>query len=106
VIEWQREHPGEQMPDGLILIQPWPATDKQKAQGRLDKVIYHQYTADRGRRTLRGIDEQVAKAEKAVAGKIPVKRNRFITLAGGQKTSPTSPHGRSTTAPATPSRRI
>jgi hypothetical protein len=50
-----------------------------------DKVIYYQYRADRGRRALRGIDEQVAKAEKAVAGKVPVKRNRFITLAGGQK---------------------
>ena len=49
-----------------------------------DKVIYYQYRADRGRRTLRGIDEQVVKAEKAVAGLVPVKRNRFITLAGGQ----------------------
>jgi hypothetical protein len=27
---------------------------------------------DRARRTLRGIDEQVAKAEKAVAGKVPL----------------------------------
>ena len=51
----------------------------QKAAGRRDKVIYYQYRADRARRTLRGIDEQVAKAEKAVAGKVPVKRNRFIT---------------------------
>jgi hypothetical protein len=33
---------------------------------------------------LRGIDEQVAKAGKAIAGLVPVKRNRFITLAGGQ----------------------
>jgi len=37
------------------------------------------------RRTLRGIDEQVAKAAKAVAGKVPVKRNRFITLTGADK---------------------
>jgi hypothetical protein len=29
---------------------------------------------------------QVAKAEKAVAGKVPVKRNRFITLTGATKT--------------------
>jgi len=36
--------------------------------GRRDKVIYYQYRHDRARRTLRGIDEQVAKAEKAVAG--------------------------------------
>ena len=37
------------------------------------------------RRTLRGIDEQVAKAERAVAGKAPVKRNRFIRLVGADK---------------------
>lgn len=31
-------------------------------------------------RTLRGIDEQVAKAERAVAGNAPIKRNRYIRL--------------------------
>jgi transposase len=85
VDDWRRTHPGEQPPDGLLLTQPWPATDSQKAQGHRDKVIYYQYKHDRARRALRGIDEQVAKAEKAVAGTVPVKRNRFITLAGGQK---------------------
>jgi hypothetical protein len=45
-----------------------------------------EYKADRARRTLRGIDEQVTKAEKAVAGKVPVKRNRFIKLSGGTRT--------------------
>jgi hypothetical protein len=82
---WRREHPDTEIPDEQIFTQPWPATDKQKAQGRRDKVTYYQYKADRARRALRGIDEQVAKAEKAVAGKIPVKRNRFIQLAGSQK---------------------
>jgi hypothetical protein len=43
------------------------------------------YKHDRARRTLRGIDEQVAKAERAVAGKVPVKRNRFIRLVGADK---------------------
>ena len=38
------------------------------ADSRRDQVIYYQYKADRARRTLRGIDEQVAKAEQAVAG--------------------------------------
>ena len=52
---------------------------------RRDQVIYYQYKADRARRTLRGIDEQIAKAEKAVAGKVPVKRNRFIKLTGATK---------------------
>jgi len=48
-------------------------------------VFYYQYKADRARRTLRGIDEQIANAEKAVAGKEPVKRNRFIKLTDAQK---------------------
>ena len=34
---------------------------------------------------MHGIDEQVAKAERAVAGKAPVKRNRFIRLVGADK---------------------
>jgi hypothetical protein len=34
---------------------------------------------------LRGIDEQVAKAEQAVVGKTPVKRNRFIQPSGGTR---------------------
>jgi transposase len=82
VTEWRRKHPDEQMPDGLILTQPRPAGPADK---RRDQVVYYQYKVDRGRRTLRGIDEQVAKAERAVAGKVPVKRNRFIKLVGADK---------------------
>jgi len=80
VAQWRREHPGQQIPDGHIFTQPWPAGPNG---GRRDQVIYYQYKADRGRRTLRGIDEQVNKAENAVAGKAPVKRNRFIQLDSG-----------------------
>jgi hypothetical protein len=82
VTEWRREHPDQPMPDGLILTQPRPAGPADK---RRDEVVYYQYKADRARRTLRGIDEQVAKAERAVAGKVPVKRNRFIKLVGADK---------------------
>jgi hypothetical protein len=60
-----------------------PALAGRPGRGRRDQVIYYQYRHDRARRTLRGIDEQVAKAEKAVAGQAPVKRNRFIQLSGG-----------------------
>ena len=73
--QWRREHPGEDIPDGHVFTQPWPAGPSDR---RRDQVIYYQYKADRARRTLRGIDEQVAKAAKAVAGLAPVKRNRFI----------------------------
>jgi hypothetical protein len=82
VAQWRREHPGEDIPDGHIFTQPWPAGPAAK---RRDQIIYYQYKADRARRTLRGIDEQVAKAEQAVAGKTPIKRNRFVQLAGGTK---------------------
>jgi hypothetical protein len=82
VARWRREHPGEDIPDGQVFTQPWPAGP---SSGRRDQVIYYTYKADRARRTLRGIDEQVAKAAKAVAGLAPVKRNRFIALDGATK---------------------
>jgi hypothetical protein len=82
VAQWRREHPGEDIPDGHVLAQPWPAGPNG---GRRDQVIYYQYKADRARRTLRGISEQVTRAEQAVAGKTAVKRNRFVQLSGGTR---------------------
>jgi hypothetical protein len=79
---WRRDNPDTEPADGQIFTQPWPAG---ATDSRRDQVIYYQYKADRARRTLRGIDEQVGKAEKAVAGKTPVKRNRFVTLTGADK---------------------
>ena len=48
-----------------VFTQRWPANAKEREQGRRDKVIFYQYRTDRARRSLRGIDEQVAKAEKS-----------------------------------------
>jgi hypothetical protein len=75
VDQWRRQHPGQDIPDGHVFVQPWPASSTDR---RRDQVIYYQYKADRARRTLRGIDEQITKAQSAVDGKTPVKRNRFI----------------------------
>jgi hypothetical protein len=82
VSKWRKAHPDTEPNDGQVFTQPWPAgpTDKRR-----DHVFYYQYRADRARRTLRGINEQVAKAQKAVAGKEPVKRNRFIKLVDAKK---------------------
>lgn len=82
VAQWRRDHPGQDIPDGQVFTQPWPAGP---AGDRRDQVIYYQYRVERARRTLRGIDEQVAKAKKAVTGKTPVKRNRFVQLSGGTR---------------------
>ena len=90
VLAWRKAHTNasgevKDIPDGHVFTQPWPATAKQKAAGRRDKVTYYRYSADSARRSLHGIDTQVAKAEQAVAGKTPIKRNRFVRLAGGDR---------------------
>jgi hypothetical protein len=82
VLQWRAAHSDSEIPDGHVFVQPWPPGPKETRRGQ---VIYYQYKADRARRTLRGIDEQIAKAENAVAGKTPVKRNRFVTITGGDK---------------------
>lgn len=85
VREWHTTHPDEAVADGLVLTQPWPSTSSEKARGIPDRVIHYQYRHDRARRTLRGIEEQVRKAERAVDGHAPVKRNRYIQLNGATK---------------------
>lgn len=47
-----REHPGQPIADGQVFTQPRLAIGTQKAAGRRDKVLYYQYRADHGRRTL------------------------------------------------------
>ena len=85
VREWHAKHPDEQIPDGLVLTQPWPSTSAEKTRGIPDRLIHYQYRHDRARKTLRGIDQQVAKAQRAVDGHAPVKRNRYIQLTGATK---------------------
>ena len=82
VSHWRREHPGEPIGDGQIFVQPTIMGTKVDPRRR---TIFYQYRADRARRTLKGIDQQIAKAEKAVAGQAAVKRNRFVQLTGATK---------------------
>lgn len=83
ISKWHKDNPDSVPPNGLVLTQSWPAN--AKTTYRRDQVVYYQYSADRARRSIRGIDEQIAKAQKAVDGKIPVKRNRFVTIKGADK---------------------
>ena len=82
VAEWRRTHPDEPIGDGQIFTQPWLMGTKADPRNRM---IFYQYRADRARRTLKGIDQQIAKAEQAVAGQAAVKRNRFVQLTGATK---------------------
>ena len=82
VAEWRSTTPGRADPDGQVFTQPWVMGPKADPRSR---TIFYQYRADRARRTLNGIDQQIAKAEKAVAGQAAVKRNRFVQLTGATK---------------------
>ena len=73
ISSWHDNHPDQDVPDGLTLTQPWPAGPSDQ---RRDETIYYRYSADRARRTLRGIDTQVAKAEKAVVRRHPKHQPR------------------------------
>jgi len=79
---WITSHPGQAPPDGLILTQPMPPAPKAATPW----WCHYQYRADRARRSSHGIDQQISKAEKAVAGQTPVKRNRFVKITGATKT--------------------
>ena len=83
VSQWRRTHPEQPIGDGQIFVQPWVMGPKADPRRR---TIFYQYRADRAKRTLKGIDQQIAKAEKAVAGQAAVKRNRFVQLTGATKT--------------------
>lgn len=84
VSQWRRTHPGQPIADGQVFTQPTmmgPKTDQRR------RTTFYQYRTDRAKRTLKGIDQQIAKAEKAVAGgPSAIKRNRFVHLSGGTRT--------------------
>jgi hypothetical protein len=83
VSQWRKMHPNEAINDGQVFIQPTIMGTKADPRRR---TIFYQYRADRARRTLKGIDQQIAKAEKAVtAGPAAIKRNRFVQLSGGTR---------------------
>lgn len=82
VEQWRHKHPKQEPEDQLVLAQPW---SRGPAGAQYQEMIYYQYRTDRARRTLKGIDEQVRKAQAAIAGRAAVKRNRFIKLTGAKK---------------------
>ena len=80
--QWRQANPDLEPADGLVLTQPvimGPKADQRR------RTTLYQYKSDRVRRSVHGIEQQVAKAEKAVAGQAAIKRNRFVTLTGGTR---------------------
>lgn len=83
VTKWRTDHPGEDLPDGQVFIQPWPASPSDK---RRDQVRYYRYSSDRAKRTSHGIDEQVRKAQSIINGKAALGRNKYVKVDGAKKT--------------------
>lgn len=83
VYQWRKDNPDAEYKDGQI----WQEADRsgRGPDGIPHSVTYYQYSWDRARRTLHGIDEQVAKAQKAIEGKTAIKRNRFVDLKAPNK---------------------
>lgn len=74
---WLAEHPGQEPEDHLVLEQRWARGPKTSQS---QEMIYYQYRSSRARRAVRGIDEQIRKAEDILAGRTTPKRNRFLQV--------------------------
>lgn len=83
VDRWHKDHPDRDYEDGQVWVARAPVGTGKK--NRADHVTYYQWKKGRAARTLRGIDQQVAKAHAQIAGTSPIKRNRFIKLDGAAK---------------------
>ena len=82
VAQWRREHPGQEIPDGQVFTQPWPAGPNG---GRRDQVIYYQYRPTGPGARCAGSTSRSPRPRRPSPGKAPVKRNRFIQLSGGTR---------------------
>jgi hypothetical protein len=83
VKKWRQAHPDEPIEDGHVFTQPTVMGTKADQRQR---TIFYQYRTARAKRTMKGIDQQIAKAEKAVKGQAAIKRNRFVQITGATKT--------------------
>lgn len=85
IARWNKDNPESDYSHGQIWSEH-SYTDGRKAKtGKPDSITHYHYSHDRARRSLRGIDEQVAKATRAVEGKVAIKRNRYVDLKAPNK---------------------
>jgi hypothetical protein len=108
VAQWRRVHPGEEIPDGHVFIQPWPAGPSPK---RRDQMIYYRFRATgRGGRCAGSMSRSPRRQRPAPPS--PRASSSGATASSGTSKnrsgcpSRTSGHGRSAIASGTPSRHI
>ncbi|GAA4796285.1 IS1634-like element IS1549 family transposase [Corynebacterium canis] len=76
IAQWRKQHPDQDYTDGQIWTLAAPSDHAPDEVPR--SVTYYQYSWDRARRSRKGINKQLAKAQHAVDGKIPITRNRYL----------------------------
>jgi hypothetical protein len=83
VQEWRDKHSGEELPDGHVHTQPWPATSIEKARGIPDRVIYYQYRTRSRQHELSTVYDENLAAHIAgcVAGEKEQRANEVLGLA-------------------------
>ncbi len=80
--QWRDDHPGEKIPDKQVFSQ---ARFVGVAGERKQQMFHYRYRADYARRTIKGVEEQLVKARKLVAGEASVKKNRYVKLTDATK---------------------
>lgn len=80
IVEYQ--HAGGELSDGQVFESlQWFG----RADTRRQRRVVYQYREKRARLDLRNIDKQVEKARRVVEGRSPVKKGRFLKIAGADK---------------------
>nr|WP_144018384.1 IS1634 family transposase [Corynebacterium glutamicum] len=85
IARWQSQNPGVDYNHGQVWSQPSYTDGRKRKSGKPDSVTHFHFSHDRARRTRRGIEEQVAKAQRAVDGRVAIKRNRYVDLKAPNK---------------------
>ena len=85
IATWKENNPDSDYTHGQIWSQHSYTDGRKAVSGKPDSITHFHYSHDRARRTLHGIDQQVAKATRAVEGKEAIKRNRYIDLKAPNK---------------------
>lgn len=83
IAQWRLKNPGADYTHGQVWTQPSYVDGRRT--GKPDSVTHFHFSKDRARRTRRGIDEQVAKAKRAVDGQVTIKRNKYVDLKAPNK---------------------
>jgi len=81
VLKHRKEHPGQELEDGQVFVQPLDAGTKKKPRSR---TVVYQWRKARAARDLRTIDKQVSKAQQVVDGVRQPQKARFLDLKGAE----------------------